>query len=74
MPGGFFYFNSLIQFIFNRKGFWGGGGGVKSFSCFIEIPIFNANSVDSDQALPSAESIVYSICQQYLSLLSDARS
>ena len=43
-----------------------------SYPCFIEIPVSNANSVDSDQTPRSAASDVGLYCLQ-ISLLRDAR-
>ena len=52
MPNGFFYHNSLRWSISNRKGVW-----LTFISpCFIEIPVFNANSLDPDQMPHSAAS------------------
>ena len=45
MPNGFFYFNSLDRFISYIRGIW----LFLLLPCFLEIPAFNANSVDLDQ-------------------------
>ena len=52
MYSGLFYYNSLAQSIFNSKM----SGKFLSLLCFIEIPVTNANSVDSDQMLHSVAS------------------
>ena len=60
MPGGIFYYNYLDQSICDRR--------VSDYFllllCFIEIPIFNAYSVDPDQ-MPHLRHLiwVYTVCQ-----------
>ena len=45
MPSGLFYLESLDRSISNKRGVW----LVFIITMFIEIPVFNANSVDPDQ-------------------------
>ena len=52
MLGGLSYLNSLDRSISNRRDVW----VVLLFSCFVEIPILNANSIDPDQMPHSAMS------------------
>ena len=52
MLSGVFYLNSLDRSISSRRGVW----LFLLLLCFIESPVFNANSVDSDQMLHSAAS------------------
>ena len=52
MPNGLLYLYSLDQSISNIGGVW----LVLLLPCFIEIPVFNANSVDPDQMLCIAAS------------------
>ena len=52
MPNKIFYMRFLDRSISNRRGVW----LVLLLSCFIEILVFNANSLDPDQMLPSAVS------------------
>ena len=68
MPGGFFYHNPLNRSISNRRDIW----LVLSLPCFIEIPVFNANSVDPDQTSCSVASDLGLHCL-LMPLLRDAR-
>ena len=45
MPSGLFYLESLDRSISNKRGVW----LVFIITLFIEIPVFNANSIDPDQ-------------------------
>ena len=47
MPNGPFYFNALDRSISKRKGLWSGFFFI--LPRFIEMHVFNANSVDHDQ-------------------------
>ena len=54
-----FHLNSLDRSISIRRGLW----LVLIISMFIEIPVFNANSVDPDQTPRYARLIwVYTVC------------
>ena len=68
MPNGLLYLHSLDRSISNIRGAW----LVLSLPCVIEIPLFNANSVDPDQMPRSAESDLGLHCLPK-SLLWDAR-
>ena len=52
MQSGLFNLNSMDRSISTRRGVW----LVFILPCFIEIPVFNAKSVDHDQTLRSAVS------------------
>ena len=69
MPNGLFYLHSSNRPISNIRGVW----LVVFFlsPCFIEIPVFNANSVDPDQTPRSAASDLGLHCL-LMSLLWDA--
>ena len=63
MPSGFFYLNSLNRSISSKRDVW-----LVFFiiSMFNEIPIFNANNADPDQAPRSAASDLGCTVYQYL--------
>ena len=65
MTNDFFYLNSLDRYISNRRSVC----LVLSLPCFIDIPVFNANSVDRDQT-PRSDLGLH--CLQ-MSLVWDAR-
>ena len=69
MPNGLFYLNSSELSISNNRGIW----LVLLLPCFIEIPEFNANSVDPDQTPRSAASDL-DLHSLPMSLLWDVRS
>ena len=52
MPNGLLYLQSSDRSISNIRGVW----LVLLLPCFIEIPVFNANSVDPDQTPRTASS------------------
>ena len=68
MRNGLFYLNSLDRSILNIRGVW----LVFIIPCFIEIHVFNANSVDPDQTPQNAASDLGLHCL-LMSLLWDAR-
>ena len=68
MPSGLFYLIYLDASIPNRRGDW----IILLLLCFIESPVFNANSVDPDQTPRSAASDLGLHCLP-VSLLGDAR-
>ena len=53
MSSGFFHHNTLDWSISNKRGAW----LVFHYHVFIEIPVFNANSVESDQTPRSASTL-----------------
>ena len=55
MPSGLFYLNSLNQSISHKRGVW----LVFIITMLLEISVFNANSIDSDQTPRSAVFTVY---------------
>ena len=68
IPNGFFYLHSLDCSISNKRGVW----LVLLLLCFIEVSVFNANSVYPDQTLHSATSDLGLYCLP-MSLPWDAR-
>ena len=68
MPSGLFYLKSLNRSISNRRDVW----FLLIIPCFIEMPVFNANSVHLDQMPRSAASDLGLHCL-LMSLLWDAR-
>ena len=52
MPSGIFYLNSLDQPISSLRAVW----SILIITCFIEMPVVNANSVDPDQTPRSVAS------------------
>ena len=59
MSNGLFYLTSLDRSISNRRSIW----LVFIITMFIEISVFNAKSVDSDQTPHSTVSdLVYTVC------------
>ena len=63
------YRNSLDRSISNTRGVW----LVYLLPCFIEIPVFNANSVDPDQTPRSAASDLGLHCLPVSLFIWDAR-
>ena len=68
MPNGLFYPKSLDRSISSSRGVW----LVLFLPCFIEIPVFNANSVNPDQMPQFAASDLGLHCL-LMSFLLDAR-
>ena len=68
VPNGIVYHNFLDRPISKRRHVW----SFLVLLCFIEIPVFNANSIDPDQTPPSAASDRGLHCLP-MSLLWDAR-
>ena len=52
VPSGLYYFNILYRSIASRRGVW----VVFIIMVFVDIPVVNVNSVDSDQTLRSVAS------------------
>ena len=70
MPSGSSYHNSLDRCIYNRRSVW--LVFFLLFSCFIEGPVLNANSVAPDQSSPSVASALGLYCLP-MSLLWNAK-
>ena len=60
MLSGLFYLNSLDKFISTRRGVW----LIFIITMIIEIPVYNANSVDPDQTPQSVASDLGLHCLQ----------